>query len=79
MASDNEISNMLPLAMAKLDRDQCLAEIARLCTGIDQIQLTAVKWAVSFGGDTPMAIIASKLRELVEETIKAGFISKEEK
>ena len=40
-------------------------EIERLRAGIRQCATTLVKWAVAFGGHTPSAIIASKLRVLV--------------
>ena len=42
-----------------------LQERDRFYEGIDQIQATAVKWAVANGGDTPLAILASKLRQLI--------------
>ncbi len=40
-------------------------EVERLRHGIRDCAATLVKWAVAFGGSTPMAIVASNLRRLV--------------
>jgi len=36
-----------------------------LVNGINRMQLTAVKWAKAFGGNTPLAIVAKGLRDLI--------------
>jgi hypothetical protein len=58
---------------ARIDAKPCVAaidalqdEITRLRQGILDNAATLVKWAIAAGGHTPSAIIAGRLRELVE-------------
>ena len=51
--------------MARVATEALKQERDDLVRGIDRIQLTAVKWARAFGGNTQMAIIAGELRTLI--------------
>jgi hypothetical protein len=59
------MSNELHDAMVRIGVEALKKERDDLVNGINRIQLTAVKWAKAFGGDTKLAIIARELRDLI--------------
>lgn len=59
------MGNESEAAMVRIAVEALKKERDDLVLGIDRIQLTAVKWARAFGGNTPLAIVADELRKLI--------------